>query len=100
MKVHLPEEIAHHEPDLRFFFDLMVRKLHVNRHKGYAEGCTISEMVERARQELDELQKAVENESQFNVALEAVDVANFAFLAALVALRQTKSEFQKGRATS
>lgn len=98
MEIYLPKEIEHYEPEIKFFMDLMIRKLHINRHKGYGTNVTISELCSMLDDEIVELRDALCNESQFNVALEAVDVANFGFLIALVAMRQTREEFNRGRA--
>lgn len=100
MKIHLPEEIAHYEPELRFFFDLMVRKLHTNRHKGFGDDVTLEDLFKMLNAERIELMDAFNgkrNEGQFELAMEAVDVANFSFLIGLVALRMTKEDFEKAR---
>lgn len=97
MNITLPAEIEHYEGELRFFIELMVWKLHTNRHKGFGEGKSVSEMFARMQDEAKELSDAISSESQFDVALESADVANFAFLTALVALRQTKEDFENGR---
>ena len=94
MEITLPEGIEHYEPELRFFFDLMVRKLHICRDKGFAENCTATKMFLMINDELDELEEALANESQFQTALECVDVANQAWLMALVVLRATRKDFE------
>lgn len=95
MKIHLPAEIAHYEGDLRYFVDSMVRKLYINREKGFAEGLT----VERARQLLDseirEFDTAImSGEAQFATFFEAIDVATVAFLMGLVITRMSKEEYK------
>jgi hypothetical protein len=93
MEIFLPVEIEHYEPELRFFFDLMVRKLHTNRHKQFGEHLTPVSAFELLLVEAEELRVALIKESQFSVAMEAVDVSNFAFLVALVVLRMDKKTF-------
>lgn len=92
--IHLPDEIAHYEGDLRFFFDLMVFKLNLNRHKGFGEGKDPTDLADRADDELTELRDACERGSQADVVMEAADVANFAWLTALCVSRMTKKEFE------
>ena len=94
MEITLPEGIEHYEPELRFFFDLMIRKLHICRDKGFAENCTVTQMFLMLNDELDELETSLADESQFQSALECVDVANQAWLLALVVLRATRHDFE------
>lgn len=97
MEIHLPKEIEHYEPELRFFFDAMVRKLHVNRHKGFGEGMELDQMMGQLADETKELKIALGEESQFATFMECVDVSNQAWLLGLVVLRQTKVEFEGQR---
>lgn len=93
MKVHLPDEISEYEPELRFFMELMVRKLHTNRHKGFAGKVTFTGLMDGLEREVTELQMAIDTSHQMDVATEAVDVANMAFLTATAALRMERPEF-------
>lgn len=93
INVHLPDEIAHYEPDLRFVFETMVRKLYINRDKGFAEKLTFNEAIGLIECEVEELRVALLEESQMAFFGEAVDVANTGVLAALVALRNTKQAY-------
>ena len=97
MNVHLPAEIEHYEPELRILFDLMIRKLHINRHKGFADQDSIPELRQYVYSELKELNRALDGESQFDVALEAVDVANCSILLAMRILRLDKQTFEQER---
>ena len=97
MNIHLPEEIAHDEPELQFILDLMIRKLHINRHKGFTDCETPFSLLGGLVSEYQEMRDALQNESQFNVALEAVDIANMAVLQAVSALRMDKDEFEERR---
>lgn len=96
MDIHVPESIAHYEPELRYFFDSMVQKLNTNRHKGLVEGVTILDMVAGLKGELLELEQALATEGQFDVHMEAVDVANFAWLVSLMAMRMDRGQFNEG----
>ena len=101
LEVHLPEEIKHYEPELRLFLDLMVTKLHTCRHKGFIEGKSLMDLYQAFFNEVNELEEAHDNRgkeinghSQFDYALECVDVSNQAFLLALAVLRKTKKEYE------
>ncbi len=95
--IHLPDEIAEYEGPLRYFMDSMVQKLHVNRHKGFAEGCAPRSLTDGALYEIDELVKAYQKESQFAAYMEAVDVANMMFLSAYLTSHMTREQFDNQR---
>ncbi len=95
VEIHLPDEIAHYEGDLRYFFDSMVRKLYANRHKGFAEGADFDALVQSHNSEIAELLRAVKAEPQFNAYMEAVDAANIAFLIGLFLSRLTKEQYKE-----
>jgi hypothetical protein len=97
--IHVPltPELEPFRHDLEDFFRLMVMKLHVNRHKGFAEDMGIDNLIDGIKSETNELVKARYDESQFNAALEAVDVANVSFLFALKCLQMTKREYKEGQ---
>jgi len=94
MVINVPDEIAHYEPELRYFVDTMVQKLHINRHKGFAEVTELHVLRGQVQDEVDEMNQAFTKESQFAFFLECVDVANQAWLVALKALRVTKAEWK------
>jgi hypothetical protein len=97
MNVYIPQELREYEDDLHFFFDLMIRKLHLNRHKGFVDDKTIQLFFSRLQDEMAELKSAIDSEAQFDVALECTDLSNIAFLLALCCLHQTKDQFNKER---
>ena len=94
MNVYLPPELEPFEGDLKFFFDLMIRKLHMNRHKGFGEKSDLKSLLGGLTREEEELTDALRGESQFNCALEAADVANFAFLISSRLFRQDVASFK------
>lgn len=95
MEIILPKEIAHYEGELRYFFDSMIRKLFVNRAKGFAEGLDFQRAVDLTVDELNELTAAVRGgEAQFAAWFETVDVANMAFITGLVLSRMSKDEYK------
>lgn len=98
MKIELPAELEPFETDLRFFFELMVRKLYINRHKGFAEGAEVPNLWSGLQEEMAELSVALGHLGQFESAMEAVDVANFAFLLASRCLELPKVNYIKERA--
>lgn len=95
--IELPEEIAEYSRELRLFVDLMVTKLHLNRHKGFGDGLTPTTAMRLCRGEVTELRQALNTGSQEDVLFEAVDVANTAWLTAITATRLTKERFEEGR---
>jgi len=100
MQIHLPKElleVPNFEADFQFFIDTMVHKLHINRHRGFIEGKTLSMLWLCLDEEMKELTQALAHESQFNVMLECVDTANFAFLIAMACLQKTKKDFTEER---
>lgn len=95
MEIVLPADMAHYEGELRYFFDSMIRKLYVNRHKGFGEGCTFETALFLIESELTELRDAPRNgEAQFAAFFETVDIANVAFIASLVLSRMSKDEYK------
>lgn len=98
LEIYLPDELEPFEPHLKFFFDLMVRKLHANRHKGFGAGVSFEQIWNGLCGETKETFDAIVNESQFDVQLEATDVANFAFLLAHRAMLIDKDQFKNDQA--
>lgn len=91
----LPPELQPFEADLRLFIDMMVLKLRLNSAKGFAEGIHPVDMLNMLDAEFVELRKALLHESQEAVLAEAADVANFAWLTALAAIRMPKPEYKE-----
>lgn len=92
--VPLTPELEPFREDLEYFMRTMVRKLHINRHKGFSERMSVIDLLTGAEQEYFELRAAVKEEGQFEAALEAVDVANMSFLVALKVWQMTKEEYK------
>lgn len=92
--LHLPAEITGYEGELTFLFQMMVQKLFINRHKGFAENMTFQAAIDLIEGETRELVLAVtKGEPQFAAIAEAVDVANGGILAALMLTRLTKPQY-------
>lgn len=94
LRVPLTPELEPFRDDLAYFMQTMVRKLHINRHKGFAEGMSVASLISSLEHEVLELKSALKDESQFETALEAVDVSNMAFLIALKVWQMTKTEYK------
>ena len=75
----------------------MVRKLYLNRHKGFADDVAPGVLVGRCQDELEELHDAMQTKDQFSVLVESADVANMAFLCGLSVLRLTRPEFDANK---
>lgn len=99
LTVTIPDEMEPFVEELEFFISLMARKLHVNRHKGFGQRNTLSTLHRQLCDELNELRSALLQESQFNVMLEASDVANFAFLIHLRVATMDKEAYRKDQTT-
>jgi len=97
IQVHIPEALAPYAADLQYFFSTMVMKLHVNRHKGTSKSFDVPKLVAMMKQEIEEMRKAFAEEGQFDVPLEAVDIANFAFLVACTTWNMTREDFEQVR---
>ena len=95
LRVPLPPELEPFRHDLEYFMSTMVRKLHTNRHKGSGRDYSPSEMLAGAFRELEEVEKARNEQGQFEVAIECADVANFMFLMARGVWNMTRDEFKK-----
>ena len=92
--VPLPESLEPFRHELEDFLRLMTRKLHVNRHKGTSP-TNIRDLMEGLERENRELLISVNDAKQFETAVEAVDVANMAFLIAVRAWGLTRPDFTK-----
>lgn len=97
MEIYIPDGMEPFEGDLRLFIDIMVRKLHLNRHKGFAENMHPVDVLNMMDKEIEELRGALLRETQFDAVVEAADVANFAFITALSVLSLTRADFEKAR---
>lgn len=95
LRVPLTPELEPFRDDLEYFMRTMVRKLHVNRYKKFAEDKDVQTLVNGLMNEFLELDEALKTESQFEAALEAVDVSNMAFLVALKVWQMTKTEYKE-----
>lgn len=93
MNVYIPDTMKEHENDIKFMFDLMVRKLDVNRHKGWLQGVSIDTLMSGILREIEEVKTEIINENQMSTIIEAADVANFAVLLGVFCLRQSRDEF-------
>lgn len=74
-------------PELAMFAQYMEHKLKLNDHKGGWEKCTIEDLFNKLRREVDELEVAIKEEPSLNVAFEAADIANFAMMIAWNVMR-------------
>lgn len=94
LRVPLPLELEPFRADLEYFFSTMVRKMYINRHKGFGEN-SLNDLVEHFQNEVKEVLLALKEESQFNTAIECADCANQAFLIALKVWAMTKPEYKE-----
>lgn len=97
LRVPLPAEMEPYKDDMEYFVSSMVRKLHVNRHKGTSKQLSVPALIKQMKVEIDELERAIDKEGQFDAPLEAADVANFAFLTAIAIWHMTREQFEAMR---
>lgn len=86
MLINLPPEASPYAEDIRQFVDAMIFKLVKNAHKGKWQETSVDEALSRARAECDELEEAIGRGNMVEIVLEAADVANFALIAASMAI--------------
>lgn len=97
LRVYLPPEMEPYRGDLEFFVAIMVRKLHLNRHKGVDANLNPGRMLVLAEGEFNEAVHAWMKDSQFDLSVECADLANMAFLAARGAWQMTREEYKEAQ---
>lgn len=97
LHVPIPAEMEPYRDDLEYFFATMVRKLHVNRHRGVSNDAPLLGLIQGLEGEVREVKKALDEESQFDTPLELADVANFAFLMSRTIWHMTRVDYDKNR---
>lgn len=86
--VSIPPEVEPYTNDIRRFIDAMVYKLRVHHKKGRWEELSIQRVLELMTGEEAELRQAVDGGNTVDVLLEAADVANYAMIAASIAVER------------
>lgn len=84
----MPQYDGRYDREMKMFTDAMKTKLAANQHKGKWEGVNLEELLQRIVDEVDELRQAIKGGNAIEIMLEAADIANFAMMAADVAVRQ------------
>lgn len=97
IEVMIPMEMLPYARDLDYFFHTMVRKLYTNRHKGFEKDLDLKTLYNGIYDECNELGNAIREEGQFEATIEAVDVANMAFLVALCLWQMDRPTFEEAR---
>jgi len=72
------------------FADVMEERLKENDHKGGWLTCSSEYLLRRLREEVDELETALTEDSNDDLIAEAADIANFAMMIADKAIQQAK----------
>ena len=91
--MNIPREVTEMFPEFEYFVETMARKLYTNRHKGDASGTGLGILRDNFAAEIGELKEAFLKKGQFEVLVEAADVANMAFLLAAWSVRKTRLDF-------
>lgn len=84
--INVPAKVGA-EPEIKLFFDAMVHKLGKNVHKGKWQDLDLQATIRKLKEEVAELEAAVEIGNTVDIILEAADIANFALMAANIAVR-------------
>lgn len=80
--VNIPVEVDKYRPYLRKFFEGMVEKLRVNAHKDTPNAKSVTLMMSKLREEIEEFEEQLAlNKFDPNTLIELMDQANFSFLA-------------------
>ena len=77
-----------YERELKTFIDAMRYKLMKNAHKGRWEDLDLKTALKRLKDEVEELEEAIENGNEIEVILESGDVANYAMIVANIAVQK------------
>lgn len=88
--IRIPDSVAPYEGDIRRFVDAMIYKLASNTSKGRWESYSLAKAMELLDGERNELAEAIEGGNMIEIILEAADVANFAMIAAAIAIERGK----------
>jgi len=93
IKIYVPKGIKGYTADLQWFVGNMVRKMHINRHKNTIK-YELADAQKGLQSEVMEMERAYNDEGQFEYAMECVDVANMAMLCAREALSEPKNQWK------
>jgi len=66
--------------EVHHFAQAMEVKLAKNDHKGGWAESNVKDLFQRLREEVDELERAIEGGNVYEITLEAADIANFAMM--------------------
>lgn len=81
-----------YDRELGIFSALMRHKMENNRHRGRWKDCNLEDALKGIERELDELREAIDRGGVADILLEAADVANFALIAAFVAMENKNGQ--------
>ena len=92
-QVWCPPELMPLFKAVQRFFQGMIYKLRKNKSKGRWEGADLGKVMELLKAEVAELQKAIEEGNDVEILLEACDIANFAMIAASIAIEGDNHDY-------
>lgn len=90
LTIQLPHGTEQYENDIRRFVDAMLFKLELHKLKGRWSDETMQKVMQKLAGEVNELQQAINHGNTIQIILEAADVANYAMIAASIAVEGKK----------
>lgn len=76
-----------YEREMKTFVDAMRYKMIKNAHKGRWEDLDLKSALQRLKEEVKELETAINQNNEIEIILESADVANFAMMVSNIAIR-------------
>lgn len=82
MQIVVPEDLRRYHLHLQGFFEGMIFKLHKNAHKDTPNAKSVTLMMAKLREEIEEFEEQLAlNKFDPNTLVELMDQANYSFLA-------------------
>lgn len=88
--ISLPPEVVQYQHDIRRFVEAMVYKLVKHSGKGRWEGLGTEKGLDLLKDEVRELDEALQRGNMVETMLEAADVANFALIISAIVMERGK----------
>lgn len=84
----MPAYDGRYDREMKVLTDAMKYKLMANAKKGRWEDVDLSTAFDRLRNEIDELEEAIQRGNSAEILMESADIANFALIISDVAMKE------------